>query len=117
MNEQEVINHKKVIAKFMGAFINEHGQIISGTSYLYASDLKYNSSWDWLMLVVEKIELLGYSYTSDPWSHTIIEYLSGEEKQIIYYQKDSDLSNIQNLFYSVIEFINWHNQQNNEIGK
>jgi hypothetical protein len=57
------------------------------------------------------MKLMGYCYTSDPWSHEIIEYISGDEKQIGYFEKASEYTEIENLFYTVVEFIKWYNKQ------
>ncbi|HUQ67178.1 MAG TPA: hypothetical protein VM101_13535 [Flavitalea sp.] len=54
----------ELIAEFMGAYWPEHPKNEYDSSFLYKDNkrwlqvdaLKYNTSWDWLMPVVEKIE-------------------------------------------------------------
>ena len=45
----------RIIAEFMGWKPNEHHWCLNGDK-----DLQYDTSWDWLMPVVEKIEALKY---------------------------------------------------------
>jgi len=65
MSEEEILEGNKLIAEFMGYkyinpkdscdkwgwYLNEDDSI----SELYLKELKYHSSWSWLMSVVEKI--------------------------------------------------------------
>jgi len=60
----------KVIAEFMevkfdkGNFYNMGYDIFSNGNLYRSHELKYHTSWDWLMPVVEKINLLdNYRYT------------------------------------------------------
>ena len=65
MSEQEIIEGNKLIAEFMGyKFIEDWHQYwrLSDKHLLLENELKYHSSWDWLMPVVEKIE---YLYATD----------------------------------------------------
>jgi len=100
----------ELIAKFMGWTTNSKKSV-----YTYPLDdnsmfvgykiltlnLRYCSSWDWLVPVVHKC-IFGTnlnSTNSDEWEHLI--------KNI-----QSALSNceITNLFDTVVEFINWYNK-------
>lgn len=62
MSEQEVLEGNKLIAEFMGIKQNDFGHwinkdhLLGSQSKLFDFELKYHSSWDWLMPVVEKIE-------------------------------------------------------------
>ena len=73
------------------------------------NELKYNTSWDWLMPVVEKIESLGYEFfivedrikiahNTDHSTETIIDFTLGGSKRDATYQ-------------AVVEFIKWYNEQ------
>jgi len=63
MTEQEIIDGNKLIAVFMGIptcdRCNGCGRYKFGSSIYYRPDeMKYHTSWDWLMPVVEKIRSL-----------------------------------------------------------
>lgn len=142
MTEQEIIEGNKLIAHFMGAKsikpIGHTGRDIefpvqTGGLYVHqTADLKYHSSWDWLMPVVEKIE---NTKTIDPVhkskvpTNVIIHKSEGWEKNdfkqtcdIIQFTWDghkisnSSNSKIEAIYKSVVQFIQWYNskQQNNQ---
>lgn len=62
MSEQEILECNKLIAEFMGGILKSNRFEIP-KEYIWIpfenlckiSNLKYNSSWDWLMPVVSKI--------------------------------------------------------------
>jgi hypothetical protein len=69
--------------------------------------LKYHTSWDWLMPVVEKIESLGYNVDIDGESCVIILTLQ-PLKLIWNHESDTKLSAV---YTACIKFINWYNTQ------
>ena len=71
---------------------------------------RYHTSWDWLMPVVEKIEKMGYGFHKDPFDLNIVEYISGDENQVVAYQNNPDDSLIYKWHYVVVQFIQWYNQ-------
>jgi hypothetical protein len=59
MKQQEINNRKEAIAKFMNLaplYEDGSGFVHGEWGYRKTSELEYNTSWDWLMPVVEKIE-------------------------------------------------------------
>lgn len=74
-----------------------------------ADELKYNSSWDWLMPVIEKIEEMGVKIT--------ISLFSVEIKSRFGIGPEYDNgfagggSKIELLHHALVEFIKWYNQQ------
>lgn len=64
MTDEEIIQNNILIAEFMGLerTDKDYGEItykgISPGDVIWASQLKYHFSWDWLMPVVEKINTL-----------------------------------------------------------
>lgn len=79
--------------------------------YWLASELKYHTSWDWLMPVVEKIEELGYCV----WFQTrkkapilITIWKNGDEIIRIGNLHDTKIKTVYN---AVIDFIKWYNNQ------
>ena len=78
--------------------------------FFCAHELKYHSSWDWLMPVVEKIELLGYSVEKN------FQRIDGDFQCLI--TKGNDIlfqefstKSIEAMHYVVVEFIEWYNNQ------
>jgi len=80
------------------------GKPFSLTDFL----IPYNSDWDWLMEVVEKIESLGYwvnRIKADVW------IIDNNENIVINNTMHSD--GIEAVYNACVEFVKWHNNQNN----
>ena len=110
MKTNEIIEDNKLIAEFMGATYITAKQpnpywenVPDNGQYLDTKRLKYHSSWDWLMPVVEKIqEVVGDNeelFETDMFESLI--------NTIPY-------ANIEDSFKVVIEFIKWYNTENHE---
>ena len=56
MNQQEILENNKLIFDFMGCKHSVHEAVDTWEM----DSLKYHTSWDWLMPVVEKIEAMGW---------------------------------------------------------
>ena len=109
----------KLIAEFMGGRYFEIGGIMGTTyqyrdlihkgDYYYPNELKYHTSWDWLMHVVEKIESLGYDFEFKKQG----KFTNVRFKGIIDYNcKRYD--NITAIYNAVVEFIKWYNENKNK---
>ena len=111
MTQEEIIAGNKLIAEFMGLSYcekyryegwyknHEHNHRICDFD-----GLKYHTSWDWLMPVVEKIEKMNTT--------VVIEGIMCEIKthSIGFDMTASDeRSKILAVYYAVIEFIKWYN--------
>lgn len=123
--------HNKLIAEFMGYFPQD---IVSKDGYLgwwstpnslkfpnydckqlRFSEMEFNSSWDWLMPVVERIEEHNNGYTK-----VCIEdescQISTQEKSILnknYFELYSTShSKIDATYKAVVEFVEWYIKQN-----
>lgn len=70
-------------------------------------DLKYHTSWDWLMPVVEKIEGLGYKFQVCRRRVEIIKDNFSEGDGIMIIKEETK---IKSVFKGCIEFIQWYNQ-------
>ena len=123
------MENNKLIAEFMGGVLSSVPNLINlpqtrgdanihsvkgsevlpnGTYSVHRlSELKYHSSWDWLMPVVDKIESLGYEFfivedrikiahNTDHSTETIIDFTLGGSKRDATYQ-------------AVVEFIKQYN--------
>lgn len=111
MNTQEIIEGNKLIAEFMGlSYCTKHqyeGWYKNSEYNHRICDfyrLKYNSSWDWLMPVVEKIE---GTKQADIIIHTKnLVQISYNKETKTYFSG----SLLQNTWLACAEFIKWHNQ-------
>ena len=117
MTQEEIIEGNKLIAKFMGAkwYDNYMGDspcwkggdkemryLLDNTTHL-----DFDSSWDWLMFVVVKIESLANVVTIEGNMCIINDYKYANE----YAHQASDNSKIEATWLAVIKFINYYNQQ------
>jgi hypothetical protein len=76
------------------------------------TDLKYDTSWDWLMPVVEKIESLGYYNNNFKNTRDQKYYCSFHDKDCETVAHTSpDYTKIDSFYKAVVEFIKLYNQQ------
>ena len=68
-------------------------------------ELEFHSDWNWLMLVVEKIESLGYRI--EIVKHICRIYLSNKETIII----SENIPKVEAVYNACVEFIKWYNKQ------
>ncbi len=127
---KEIVEGNKLIAEFMGYELKECHSPFYGKSwtkenlndsplyqFLEGNDernLYFNSQWNWLMPVKEKIESLDngtYGFSIDPWGIEIIEYESGKEEIIAAVIKEDKNDKWIELYYRIIlDFITWYNK-------
>jgi hypothetical protein len=123
MESKEIIEGNKMIAEFMGLILHKPDKTFNieqwwsgdssdgrkkGEFVGYSHQLEYNTSWDWLMPVVEKIEKLGLGYFK---YHYTWSYYNFKGNCLWY--KNNNEKGIMNLFFEVIEFIKWYNENKN----
>lgn len=111
METTKITEGNKLIAEFMSiefkdvGYSNKMASINGG--FYFANELKYHTSWDWLMPVVEKIENLHDGY--------MLVEISDEKCYIGYgsfYQNTATAeTKIQAVYGAVVEFIKWYNQK------
>lgn len=105
----------ELIAEFMGFECPRC--LPSGKVVLDKSDLRYHTSWDWLMPVVEKIHSLrmdvNLKFFITNSGKTIRECLIEDQiGETIGYFDSQQLQLIECAYKSVIQFINWYNANN-----
>ena len=138
MSEQEIIEGNKLIAEFIGYKFNgnivisapldkngfDNYDILTGYNISQAA---YNSSWNWLMSVVEKIDNLNISNLNLEESSCVHAEIAGshikisirhnhtgmEDYHFLYFENDytDENSKILAVYKAVIEFIKWYNKQ------
>ncbi len=117
MNEQEILENNKLIAEFMGCKqVDDSYEIdclpFAGHINSNGYGLHYNSSWDWLMPVVEKIENIEISEFK-PFAVNIecaectIKDYRGMTDSVSYCENSTK---IEATWLAVVEFIKWYNQ-------
>lgn len=109
----------KMIAEFMGLkpfndsrygemYFNPLGRL-SGGDIFGAAGLKYHSSWDWLMPVVEKIVTLGWQFQLNSYGvSNAAMFINGESK----IQNTAWSTPLLATYNVTVDFIKWHNKNN-----
>ena len=69
--------------------------------------LPYNTSWDWLIPVVEKIERIGYPVTINCYDSC---YINNENIETRYIMVNHAGTKFKAVYRAVIEFIKWYNE-------
>jgi len=104
----EIIESNKVIAEFMGLFYCERysyeGWYEDHECNKRVYELNYNTSYDWLMPVVEQISSLPNDLCEEYF------WNSDDDKQKIDF-RIFRVKNISDLYSQVLEFIQWYNSQ------
>jgi len=109
MKTEEIINGNKLIAEFMGGVYETKEQPIPyfeniefAGPYPSNEDLKYHTSWDWLMPVVRKIVEL--CCDSDNYDLFMSDHYTSILDTI-------PIAIIEDAYKVVVEFIEWYNAQ------
>jgi len=122
----------ELIAEFMGLRVykissgNCYGVLANGKpakhpTKRHESHLRYSSSWDWLMPVVEKIESIGYATKIRYEAFTQGEEMGYHDIEIFTLNENNGylrvaccterIPKIQAVYKAVVEFIKWYNTQ------
>ena len=110
----------KLIAEFMG-FTKDSKDLYLIDDYnlrgedeyqaTYVSEMKFHTSWDWLMPVVEKIGYLAHNYGDGE----IVDYFQGEPTFDIWFSGYGNIcinTDISGVYETLVGFIKWYNDQN-----
>jgi hypothetical protein len=100
MKTNEILEGNKLIAKFMGTLYHQDEKIT-------ATIVKYHSSWDWLMPVVEKIKDIDNQ--ADIETAKILEFFKDDEDVNIFHT--SIFCHLQEVYNRVVVFIKWYNEK------
>lgn len=95
----------KLIADFMNEYLKDHKGQLWYKNRLSTDQYEFNTSWDWLMPVVEKIEAIGYIVTIVKDRCQII--LRGDINPKVSW---CTITKIEAVYKAVIEFIKYYNQ-------
>jgi hypothetical protein len=113
--QNEIIEGNRIIAEFDGwKYIEDGDSFHKPPNLLFSHELKYHSSWAWLMPVVEKIENLNNK-------NSLLFYvsISGDECEIrrndfpphdtLITIKSVHKDKLKSTWLAVVEFIKWYN--------
>lgn len=111
MKQKEINEGNVLIADFM-EYVDKYSNVAK-YSISWMSELKYHSSWCWLMAVVEKIESLRYD-TNITNKQIVISNLFGSAMNgnipKFRYCSDMEETKLIATYKGVIEFIKWYNE-------
>jgi hypothetical protein len=92
----------KLLAEFMGK--EWHNSFFAGVSIISPSNItyKFDTDWNWLMQVVEKIESLGCR----------VEIINSTSKIEPIITHSEYITKIEAVYNACVEFVKWYNEQN-----
>lgn len=135
--QEQILEGNKLIAEFMGAELMSDTSLIDDDpkmkywmykdpihhkSRIHAADkIRYHTSWDWLMPVVEKIEGIevdGYNgawkLNLDPWEVQFIDYTDESHDSVVSITRSDFDTLIEATWQAVVQFIQWFNNTQNK---
>ena len=89
------MKNNKLIAEFMGLVVSDSDNYTSELHTNVDVDLKYHTSWDWLMPVVNKIE----------------DYLADNVGKVGYFDECLNSNDLEVRYQAVVEFIKTYNDE------
>lgn len=120
MTSEEIANGNVLIAHFMGLNQGNNWEVRSGMAQWECPiDLYYNTSWDWLMPVVEKIDNLedGEYMFEICGRHSQISIIVNHNRYdnvtIAEFHTGNSNSKMEAIWLSVVKFLNLHYDENN----
>jgi hypothetical protein len=110
------IESNKLIAEFMGAklFVNDGAIILYklNSKTYHIGSMNYDTDYNWLMPVVEKIEGLGHDVSI--LKNAVGLQWCGIGKFSSNNTKATGTTKIEAIYSAVVEFIKWYNKQNKD---
>jgi hypothetical protein len=103
----------EIIAEFMGLPLTKSLPSFGSGEWVDVpfQNWKYDTSWDWLMPVVEKIEKHGAIVELNICLATMcrIVFLNGSRDKVKEFVNGGSIPLLDATYLSVVEFINWYN--------
>ena len=109
--------NNRLLAEFMklDTAFNDRFSINPMTRYGCWELMKYDTNWNWLMKVVEKIESLGFTFTIRLKWVKISKTHNSDEVILIRWEEDE--TKIEAVYNACLEFIEWYNENVKSAGK
>ena len=108
---ENIINNNKLIAEFMGLEIcfgdTTEPCVLSTQEIGVWKPMKYHSSWDWLMPVVEKIQQIDENNFCVTIDENVCHIWSENN---VYDIETVSHTTLEAVYNSIVEFINWYNK-------
>lgn len=109
--------NNKIIAEFLGYnvvkeqdFLNSnYDENLLNDRLMIDRQLKYNSDWNQLMQVIEKIESLDYVFAIH---NETVNVFNGQNNSQYYNEYFEYKTKIESVFNACLNFIKWYNEQN-----
>ncbi len=122
ISNEETLDGNKLIAEFDGWSIEKGMEsegnpfYVKGLDICLTSKMQYNSSWDWLMPMVEKINHMPHRmgfFINNQFcgAHGLLHGGMSVSKTIVKIETGNNPL-IQSVYKAVVEFIKWHNTKN-----
>ena len=89
---------------------SNNGLGLVSQDYVFAEDLIFHSDWNWLMVVVEKIESLGYKINN--FSNNNYIYIGKDDVSSVIINEAS-LTKKEAFYNACVNFIQWYNENKN----
>jgi len=112
--------YNKLCAEFMGLTVIPVGTYSIGSiSHPEISEafLKYDSDWNWIMEVVEKIESLGWYININERECSIYDYSYRSTAQGVVFNRENKTSKKEVVVQAIWEFLNYYNKKSKTINK
>ena len=114
----KTIENNKLIAEFMGLNLHQgvwrKSTLATERKICKEDALKYHEDWNWLMVVVEKIESIEYGIYQVDILQEGCKIL--ERCRLLIDNRvgklESDTTKIESVYLACVEFIKWYNNQN-----
>lgn len=113
--ESNAVEGNRLIAEFLGGelvpekqgnvyWFKDYHHFLTNHKALNVYALKYHSSWDWLIPVVEKIESMNYYFNISNSHVIVVNSENGYEYDDMYDSK------IEAVWQAVVSFAKWYNK-------
>ncbi|MFA5398779.1 MAG: hypothetical protein WC346_22385 [Methanogenium sp.] len=118
MRKREILKNNKLIAEFMGHYHSKKGflHFKEGFSNSYVEnnlqDIKYHSSWDWLMPVVIKIGKVHYGPEREFLISSSLKIINDVSVSVFHngFAPFNIMNTLEDVYKGVVEYIKWYNK-------
>ncbi len=115
LTAKQALNYNILISNFLGIKTYEEASLLTGIDNYYLVDenrnqIRFCSSWDWLMSAVDEIEAMGFILTIDRAGNTHRAYFNHADTLAEIANGARDENRFDTILLTVIDFIEYHNK-------